>query len=170
MSSNQLSIGKGIQREQEKTSLLQKDQVTPEDDQAKEAKSVGLYGFLLLALVTSVRSIYVVQKNSIGYAYGFEGTDFRANNPVYMLQAAFPNLGPIYGIVASLMFSVAYSTSNIFMSSQTKNWDKRRMLSLAVVGMGLTSLVSSGTNSLLMFAMMRFVYGICASAINVPIY
>lgn len=72
---------------------------------------------MLLAVVTLVRTIYVVQKNSIGYAYGFDGIGFRADNPVYMISKAFPGLQPIYGIVASLMFSIAYSFSNIFMSS-----------------------------------------------------
>lgn len=44
------------------------------------------------------------------------------------------------------------------------------MLVLAVAGMGLANLTSGVTSSLAVFAAMRFVYGISASAINVPIY
>lgn len=87
-----------------------------------------------------------------------------------MLQAAFPNLAPIYGIVASLMFSVAYSFTNIFMSALSGQWNKKRMLIAGVTLMSLTSIVSGSTSSLLVFAFMRFCYGMFASAINAPIY
>ena len=36
-----------------------------------KAKQPGLYAFFVLAAVTAVRTCYVVNKNSIGYAYGF---------------------------------------------------------------------------------------------------
>ena len=135
-----------------------------------EPKQPGFYALFVLAAVTAVRTCYVVQKNSIGYAYGFEGVGDKANNPVFMLQAAYPQLGPIYGLVASLMFSAAYSTSNIFMSSQSKNWNKRVMLGLGVVCFSLTSLIAGASNSLAVFAIMRFFFGLAASSINAPIY
>ena len=34
------------------------------------------YALLVLAAVTAVRTCYVVNKNSIGYAYGFVGDGF----------------------------------------------------------------------------------------------
>lgn len=81
-----------------------------------EDKKPGLYAYMIIYLLTLVRISFVVQKNSIGYSFGYQGTGFRQDNPTYMLSAAYPNLAPIYGIVASLMFSAAYSTSNIVMS------------------------------------------------------
>lgn len=133
-------------------------------------KQPGLYAFFVLAAVTAVRTCYVVNKNSIGYAYGFQGDGFKANNPTFMLQAAYPQLQPIYGLVASLMFSAAYSTSNIFVSSLSKNWNKRVMLAVGVIGFSSTSLIAGSVNSLAIFAFMRFLFGIFASAINAPIY
>jgi ACS family D-galactonate transporter-like MFS transporter len=111
-----------------------------------------------------------MQKNAIGYAFGYEGVGFRAANPVYMIQAAFPELSSVYGIVASVMFSLAYSTSNIFMGNASKSWNKKVMLGMALIGFSLTSITSGLTNSLAIFAGLRFLFGIFASAINAPIY
>jgi sugar phosphate permease len=87
-----------------------------------------------------------------------------------MMQAAFPELAGVYGIVASVMFSVAYSFSNIFMSNASKSWNKKIMLGLALIGFSCTSLAAGLTNSLAVFAGLRFLFGIFASAINAPIY
>jgi sugar phosphate permease len=87
-----------------------------------------------------------------------------------MLSEAYPGLAPIYGIVASLMFSVAYSISNIFMSSISKKWNKRLMLAIGVFMFSASSVVAGLVNSLTVFALMRLIFGMFASAINVPIY
>lgn len=89
---------------------------------------------------------------------------------MYMLSEAYPGLAPIYGIVASLMFSVAYSISNIFMSSISKKWNKRLMLAIGVFMFSASSVVAGLVNSLTVFALMRLIFGMFASAINVPIY
>lgn len=130
----------------------------------------SLYALAVLALVTLSRTCYVLQKNSIGYAYGFQGTGLAANNPVYMLSEAFPTLASYYAIVASVMFSVAYSCSNIYMGNASKKWNKKVMLCAGVLGFSATTLCAGLTNSLLVFAACRFMFGICASAINAPIY
>lgn len=75
-----------------------------------------MYAFFVLAMVTMVRSCYVVMKNSIGYAYGFEGLGFQANNPKYMLRAMYPSLVPVFGLVASGLFGTAYACTNVVMS------------------------------------------------------
>ena len=138
--------------------------------QEQQSNQPGLYAFGVLALCTMIRTAYIINKNSIGYAFGYEGIGSKFGDPKYMLVAAYPQLIPIYGIVASLMFSAAYSTSNVFMSSQSKNWNKKWMLALGAIGFSLTSLIAGGSNSLMVFALMRFCFGICASAINAPIY
>ena len=123
----------------------------------------------MLALVTLVRAFFVVNKNAIVYAFGFQGVGM-TDNATYMLSKAYPALGPMYGIIASLIFSAAYSISNVFMSSLSKRTDKRVMLSLGALMFSMTSVVSGGTDSLFLFAYSRVLFGICASAINVPIY
>lgn len=116
-----------------------------------------------------IRTIYIVQKNSIGYAYGFQGIGDKATE-VYMLQKAFPGLAPVYGLVASLMFSIAYSFSNVFMSFQSKNWNKKTMLVIGVLGFSLSTSIAGASQNLVLFASMRFLFGCFASAINTPIY
>jgi hypothetical protein len=128
------------------------------------------YSLAVLLIVTLARTSYTMQKNSIGYVYGYEGLGFRADNPIYMISVAFPQMASVYGIVASVTFSVAYAVSNIFMASASKRWNKKLMLCLAMIGMSCMSLTSGMTESLLMFSICRFTFGIFASAINAPIY
>jgi MFS family permease len=130
----------------------------------------GPYAYMVLLFVLLVRICYCVNKNSIGYAYGYQGIGIQANNPVFELQTAFPKIKEYYGIIASLMFSVAYAVSNIFMSDLSKGWNKKWMLGIGVLGFASSSLVAGVTNSLLIFALMRFTFGAFASAINAPIY
>ena len=123
----------------------------------------------MLAFLPIVRATYVFNKNSIGFCFGYQGEGAQATAQ-FMMREAFPGLAPIYGIVASLMFTIAYSTSNIFMSALSTNWNKRIMLATAIIGFSCTSLIAGVTNSLLIFAAMRFLYGMFASAINAPMY
>lgn len=44
------------------------------------------------------------------------------------------------------------------------------MLALGTFGFGLSSLLAGGINSFAVFCVMRFTFGLCASAINAPIY
>ena len=44
------------------------------------------------------------------------------------------------------------------------------MLILGVTGFSAATLVSGASQSLFLFAMMRFIFGLCAAAINAPIY
>lgn len=123
----------------------------------------------MLAFLPIVRATYVVNKNSLGYCFGYQGEGAQATAQ-FMMRKAFPDLAPVFGIVASLMFSIAYSSSNIFMSALSTDWNKRIMLAVALIGFSCTTLVAGATNSLLVFASMRFLYGAFSSAINAPIY
>jgi MFS family permease len=87
-----------------------------------------------------------------------------------MMSAAFPQLSAYYAIVASVMFSVAYSCSNIYMGNASKKWNKKAMLCAGVIGFSATTLTAGMTDSLMVFAVCRFLFGVCASAINAPIY
>ena len=99
-------------------------------------------------MVTMVRSCYVVMKNSLGYAYGFEGIGFQANNPKYMIRAMYPGLVPVFGLVASGLFGTAYACTNVVMSQKSKFWNKKMMLSTALFGMGLSMFGNASSQTL----------------------
>ena len=109
-------------------------------------------------------------KNSIGYAYGYEGLGFQANNPKYMLRAAYPNLVPIFGLVASGLFGTAYACTNVVMSQKSKKWNKKSMLSTALFGMALAMFGTANSVTLSQLAFCRLMFGIFAAGINAPIY
>jgi sugar phosphate permease len=68
------------------------------------------------------------------------------------------------------MFSIAYACSNVFMSDLSKGWNKKWMLGIGIIGFASSSLIAGATNSLILFAAMRFTFGVFAAAINAPIY
>lgn len=159
-----------VGNEEDEDNEVKEELVEVKAPEVEDANAPGLYAFGVLALCTMIRTAYIVNKNSIGYAFGYEGIGAKFGDPKYMLVAAYPQLIPIYGIVASLMFSAAYSTSNIVMSSQSKNWNKKWMLAIGAIGFSMTSVIAGYSNSLVVFALMRFCFGVFASAINAPIY
>lgn len=144
----------------------EKPESKPEQQEAKPTT----YAFAVLALVTLVRSSFVVMKNCIGYAFGYEGLGFRANNPVYMLRAQFPELVPVFGLLASGLFGLAYCTNNIIFSAKAKRWDKKNMLGLALLGMSVAMFGSGTSSTLSVFMFNRWLFGFFAAAINAPIY
>lgn len=75
-----------------------------------------------------------------------------------------------YGAVADVSVGVAYGILNLFMSDLSKGWNKKWMLGIGVLGFASSTMLAGMTNSLLLFAGMRFIFGAFASAINAPIY
>ena len=56
------------------------------------------------------------------------------------------------------------------MSSKSKKWNKKVMLSTALFGMGLSMFGTGSSRTLWQFASCRFMFGLFAAAINAPIY
>ena len=56
------------------------------------------------------------------------------------------------------------------MSSKSKKWNKKAMLSTALFGMGMSMFGTAGSRTLWQFAGCRFMFGLFAAAINAPIY
>jgi MFS family permease len=56
------------------------------------------------------------------------------------------------------------------MSDLSKGWNKKWMLGIGILGFASSSLIAGATNSLILFAAMRFTFGMFAAAINAPIY
>ena len=83
-------------------------------------------------------------------------------------MSAFPQLTPVYGIVASLFFGFAYSFTNILVSPTKIN--HKVMLVVGTFLFSATNLVAGITQSFYLFALMRMALGVFSSFINTPIY
>lgn len=128
------------------------------------------YAYFVLVLVTLVRCCFIVQKNTLGYAFGFDGVGDRANNPTYMIKVAFPELVQNLGLIGSALFGISYCTSNVIMSFKAKTWNNKNMLTVALMGMCLSMFGTSAAPTVGFFALNRFLFGAFAAAINAPIY
>lgn len=87
-----------------------------------------------------------------------------------MIRAYFPELVPVFGLVASGLFGSAYAITSVVMSSKSKNWNKKRMLSTAIFGMSMAMIGNGLATNLYGFAINRFLFGLFAACINAPIY
>lgn len=78
----------------------------------------------------------------IGYAFGYEGLGLQAGNPEFMIRAAYPLLANYYGIVASLLFSLSYSTVGVFAGNLCKTVSRKKILGAACIMWSLTTFAS----------------------------
>lgn len=110
-----------------------------ESSKSQKESKLSLYSFFLLFVFAATRSIFTVQKNAIGYAFGYNGIGEQATAQ-FMITKSFPNLAPIYGFVSTLTFATTYCIMNVGLSGLSKNWNKRIMLATAVLGFSLMTL------------------------------
>lgn len=115
--------------------------VTTPKPQGKEDKyKMTVYGAFLLFLLTSIRSIFIVNEQAIGYAYGYQGVGAQANGN-FMLSKAMPGITPVYGLVASALPQLTYAVSNLIVAPLSGKWNKRKMLAIGVLGFSAAHMV-----------------------------
>ena len=76
--------------------------MTPKPQGKEEKFKLSMYGAFLLFLLTAIRSLFIVNEQAIGYAYGYQGVGAQASSN-FMLSRAMPGITPIYGLVASAL-------------------------------------------------------------------
>jgi MFS family permease len=104
----------------------------------------------------------------IGYAYGYEGLGLQAANPVYMIRAAYPQMINYFGIIASFLFSLSYSTVGVFAGNMSKTMSRKMMLGLACILWSCCTFAAGTIDSFLAFCLMRFMTGGFATCSNAP--
>jgi len=102
----------------------------------------------------------------IGYAFGYEGLGVQANNAEFMLRVAYPLMGQYYGIIASLLFSVSYSTVGVFAGNMTKVMSRKMILGVSCILWSMSTFSAGFFNSFLVFCAMRFLCGGFATCSN----
>ena len=102
----------------------------------------------------------------IGYAYGYEGLGFQAGNPDFMIRVAYPLMVNYFGIIASFLFSLSYSTVGVFAGNLSKTMSRKVMLGMACILWSCCTFGAGYFNSFLAFCIMRFMCGGFATCSN----
>lgn len=85
-----------------------------------------------------------------------------AVNPAsfYSISAAYPGLGPLYGLLSGPGFSIAYAAAVLFWGRAADKYNRSKWLGLATIAWSLCSLATGSVNSLAVLAFARFGLGI----------
>lgn len=75
---------------------------------------VGAYSYLVLFLMLFARVQNQWSRQTLGYAYGYQGVGSNAGDPKYEIAQAFPTMNAHYGLLSGAAFTIAYSISGIF--------------------------------------------------------
>jgi MFS family permease len=95
----------------------------------------------------------------IGYAFGYEGLGIQAGNPDFMIRIAYPLMVNYFGIIASFLFSLSYSTVGVFAGNLSKNMSRKMLLGVSCILWSCTTFFAGYINSFMVFCAMRFLCG-----------
>ena len=113
---------------------------TSVDSQPEQSKwKPTIYTWFVLFMAFLIRCNHQQNRVMIGYAFGYEGLGIQAGNPEYMIRAAYPLMVNYYGIIASFLFSLSYSTVGVFAGNLTKTVSRKNMLGVACIMWSLTT-------------------------------
>lgn len=113
-----------------------------------------------------VRCNHQQNRTIVGYAFGYEGLGVQAGNPDFMLRVAYPMMGQYYGIIASFLFSLSYSTVGVFAGNMTKVMSRKLILGASCILWSLSTFSAGFFDSFIVFCIMRFLCGGFATCSN----
>ena len=87
-----------------------------------------------------------------------------------MLSKAYPNMKNYYGMIASLSFSISYSTGGVGAGMFVNKMPRKTLIAISCILWSSCILTQGMTNSLLLFCIARFAHGAFAAAYNPAAY
>mmetsp|Transcript_10078 Transcript_10078/g.16995 ORF Transcript_10078/g.16995 Transcript_10078/m.16995 type:complete len:293 (+) Transcript_10078:473-1351(+) len=148
--------------EQTGDELVQKKEEIVED----KPKFNPLYAYFVLFIVLACRIMVQWHRKGLTYAYGYTGLDFAANNAIYEISTAYPQLKSWYGLLAGLVYTIPYSFFGLIAGKISDNVNRKLYLGIVVILASLTMGVSGFVNSFAVLAVMRVFHGMFNSASN----
>ena len=128
-------------------------------------KKVPLGAYYILLVLFLIRMASQQQKVSLGYFYGFQAPE-GAINPAsfYSISAEYPKLKEYYGLLAGPAFSISNALAGIYFGKKADSSNRIKLLSFAIIGWSITSIMNGSVNSLAALAIGRFVLGMFTAA------
>ena len=102
----------------------------------------------------------------LNYAYGYTGIGTTANNAIYEISTAYPQLDAWYGLLQGLIYTLPYASAGLIVGKMSDNVNRSVLLGTVVILASLTMGISGFVNSFAVLALMRIFHGMMNSATN----
>lgn len=142
------------------------EDIEASDEKPAEDKKGGLYPWIVLAIMLSIRVAYQWQRSLFSYCYGYTGLGAAANNAIFEITASYPQLTSYYGLLTGFAYTIPFAACGIYFGKIVNKVNRKWLLGLMMLASGVQMGLSGFVNSFALLAAMRVVGGFISSAFN----
>jgi MFS family permease len=132
----------------------------------KKAEFKPVYAYFVLFLVLICRIMVQWHRQSLSYAYGYTGLGLLANNPVYEISTAYPELASWFGLLTGLIYTAPYSLFGLAAGQISDNVNRKIALGIVIVLASLCMGMTGFSTSFGVLIGMRIIHGMLNAASN----
>lgn len=132
---------------------------------------VTWYSWFSLAVVFFIQLGNQWQRFTMGYAFGYDGSGAKFNDPFYELRTAIPTMEIYYGLLSGVIFLLPFSIFGLFTGRLVDVVSSRSFLfGIVSILWSSTTLIQALKPNIWLFMGMRFLLGILQSTGNPLMY
>jgi MFS family permease len=124
------------------------------------------YAYFVLFIVLVCRIMVQWHRKGLTYAYGYTGLGITANNGIYEIATAYPQLKQWYGLLAGLIYTIPYSFFGLVAGKISDSVNRKFFLGLVIILASATMGISGAVNSFFVLSVMRVFHGMLNSSSN----
>jgi hypothetical protein len=125
-----------------------------------------VYAYFVLFLVLICRIMVQWHRQSLSYAYGYTGVGLLANNPVYEISTAYPELAAWFGLLTGLIYTAPYSLFGLVAGQISDQVNRKFFLGITIVLASLCMGITGFSTSFGVLCAMRVIHGMLNAASN----
>lgn len=122
--------------------------------------------YAVILLIFMIRTINQWQRNSLSFAYGFEGIGLLKGDKKFEIAKSYPELNLSYGLVSGFVYTIPYSIMGLFMGALADKYNRKVMLSTIIILASFTQVLTGVVDSFFVLCGMRVLHGCFNSATN----
>jgi hypothetical protein len=96
------------------------------------------YSYFVLAIVLACRIMVQWQRKGLNYAYGYTGLGEMANNPIYEISTAYPQLNQWYGLLVGLIYTLPYASFGLVAGKISDSVNRKMALGICILLASMT--------------------------------
>lgn len=124
------------------------------------------YSYFVLAIVLVCRIMVQWHRKGLNYAYGYTGLGEAANNPIYEISTAYPQLNQWYGLLAGLIYTLPYASFGLVAGKISDSVNRKVALAICIMLASLTMGITGFSTSFAVLGLMRVFHGMLNSSSN----
>ena len=113
-----------------------------------------------------MRIMFIWQRKSFNYVYGFKGDHDQMNNPKYEILSSYPEMDKYYGVMAGLAYTLPDSIFGLMLGLMADGFNRKNLLVGVTFLAGATQLATGFVDSLGIMFLMRMAHAACNSVTN----